>query len=225
MTRHSEESHQKPDTQSASGSVEARRRRLLTAAASSPLLLTIASRPAWAKNGECTASAMASANASGSQEVVGCSISAGWWKNKKHQWPIEHWTPFHSIFREVRYKGNILYYGHSLGDVIDLNGGQDPVQGTFGFHLIGGYLNALMFPPDQGGSGYAFTAQQIVEAYNALHGADTRVGTSTTNGSGKPGKSRGKEEYSPADGMFQALASTLESANNQYDSVTGKPEL
>lgn len=223
MTKHSKESQQKPDTQGASGSVEARRRRLLTAGASSPLLLTIASRPAWATGGHCTASALASANASGSQDFDGCSISAGWWKNKKHRWPIPHWTSFHSIFWMVKYKGSILYSGHTLGGVIDLNGGSDPVPGNFGFHLIGAYLNALTFPPDRGLPGYAFTPQQIVNAYNALHDADTHSSSSTTSW-GRGRHKRDKEENSAADSMFQALASTLEAANNQFDSVTEKPE-
>lgn len=229
MTEHTKDSPQKPESQDATGNVDARRRRLLATGASSPLLLTIASRPAWAQDGQCTASAMASANASGTHDFAGCSISAGWWKNFKHRWPIAYTTSFHSIFDAVRYKGSILYDGFSLGNVIDLNGGSDPAPGTFGFHLIGAYLNALTFPPDRGVPGYAFTPQQVVDAYKALYGADTSsVSSSRISSEGKSGKGRhgkdGKEEYNAADSQFQALASTLEAANNQFDSTTDKPE-
>lgn len=199
MTRDNREALQKKsDMQDRPGNVDARRRRLLTAGASSPLLLTIASRPAWAQGGMCTASALASANASGGYDFDGCSISAGWWKTHKDRWPISHTSAFHSTFAAVEYEGSILYNGYTLGQVIDLNGGSDPVQGTFGFHLVGALLNALTFPPDQGTPGYAFTSQQVIDAYNALYGA-------------------------PAS-SFQALAGTLEAANNQFDGTTDKPE-
>lgn len=209
MTRDTREVLQKDDTQGSSGKVDARRRRLLTAGATSPLLMTIASRPAWAQGGQCTPSAMASANASGGHDFDGCSISAGWWKNSKERWPISDRTAFHSIFAPVKYNGSVLYEGHSLGNVIDLNGGKDPVQGNLGFHLIGAYLNALAFPPDRGVPGYAFTPQQVVEAYNALYSAGGGSSTLTTTASGS---------------SFQTLASTLETANNQFDSTTVKPE-
>lgn len=235
MTQDNKESQQKPEPQSASGSVEARRRRLLTAGASSPLLLTIASRPAWATGGLFQASASASANASGGNDFQGQSISAGWWKNFKYRWPLSDRTSFHMLFATVTYKSDkkkkdwgggwknhnsgggwnqfasqssnqgsdqssdpILYNGLTLGEVIDLNGGSDPVQGTLGFHLVGALMNALTFPPDQGGGGYAFTAQQVIDLYNELDGAD--------------------------ESRFRMLANTLETANNQFDSVTEKPE-
>ncbi|MEX1198510.1 MAG: hypothetical protein WEB57_11710 [Pseudohongiellaceae bacterium] len=198
MTEHNNDASRKAAIQPGTGNnVDARRRRLLTAGASSSLLLTIASRPVWAQGGVCTASALASANASGGHDFDGCSISAGWWKNFKDRWPISQHTSFHPVFGAVEYQGSVLYNGLTLGNVIDLDGGSDPVQGTFGFHLVGALLNATMFPPDQGVPGYAFTVQQIKDAYNALYGASVS--------------------------SFQALANTLESANDQFDANTGKP--
>lgn len=181
----------------APGSIDARRRRLLAAGATSSLVLTIASRPAWAQGGMCTASALASANASGGYDFDGCSISAGWWTNFKDRWPIDASTPFHNVFAAVTYGDDILYNGYTLGGVIDLTGGSDPVQGIFGLHLVGALLNALQFPPSADTPGYAFTSDQVISAYNALHGA--------------PNSS------------FQALASTLETANKQFDEFTQKP--
>ncbi|MEZ5490754.1 MAG: hypothetical protein R3F50_10590 [Gammaproteobacteria bacterium] len=187
------------DGQGAAVNVDLRRRRILAAGASSSLLLSIASRPAWAQGGMCTASAVASANASGGYDFAGCGISAGWWKNNKDRWPIPPTTLFHSLFAYVEYENEgILYDGLTLGEVIDLNGNRDPVQGNFGFPLIGALLNATQFPPSPSTPGYAFTAQQVIDAYNALH------------------------EAAPA--LFQALAGTLDTANNQFDASTGKPE-
>lgn len=197
MTRHTKKHLQKPNEPDSSG-LDVRRRRLLRAGVTSSLLLTIASRPAWAQGGMCTASALASANASGGYDFDGCSISAGWWKIKQDLWPISHSTPFHSIFETVSYNGTILYNGLTLGQVCVLNGAGNDNPGNLGMHLIGALMNALTFPPDEGTPGYAFTSQQIIDAYNALHGSDITG--------------------------FQALKNTLEIANNQYDSNTDKPD-
>ena len=63
--------------------------------------------------------------------------------------------------------------------------------------MIGAYLNALAFPSGGGAPGYAYTAQQIVNAYGLLdHGT-------------KP--------------AFITLKDTLDIANNTYDATTAKP--
>jgi hypothetical protein len=197
MTRHTKEAPQQLDENGKPASHDAQRRRLLRAGVSSSLLLTIASRPAWANGGMCTPSALASANASGRHDFDGCSISAGWWKNSVHRWPIPASTPFHAKFGSVYYKDQLLYSGMTLGQVIELQGSSDPVQGSFGLHLVGALLNAISFAPQEGAPGYAFTEQQIISAFNQLNGANAS--------------------------SFQALANTLEAANNQYDSLTEKP--
>lgn len=222
MTRDTkEDSLQQTEQQGTAARTDLQRRRLLRAGVSSSLLLTVASRPAWANGGMCTASALASANASGRHNFEGCSISAGWWKTSKQRWPIPHTTAFHDIFpAPVTYKGKVLYFGHSLGDVIDLNGGRDPAPGNLGFHLVGAYLNAYTFPPNNGLPGYGFTTQQIVDAFNALLGMDTSTeDSSSSSRRGGPGS-----DSSPADSAMQSLAATLEYANNQFDSSTDKPD-
>ncbi len=217
MTRQTKESQPQPDDHENSGPPDVQRRRLLRAGVSSSLLLTIASRPAWAQNGGCTASALASANASGGCEVDGLSISAGWWKQKKDKWPYPatSYTPFHNYFNAIKIEvdvknkksrgkaeisENVLYHGLTLGEVIDLNGGGDPAPGggTFGFHLIGALMNAMTFPPDRGAIGFAFTTREIIDLYNALDRKDAA--------------------------QFSALKATLEFANDQFDATTGKPK-
>ncbi len=179
-----------------------RRRKLLGGVAASPLLLTVASRPVWAQGGMCTPSALASANLSGQHEFTGCGISAGFWKTKKNWWPISPNAEFHSIFPKTRFNNIIIYAQKplggptTLGDVIDENfTGENP--GNLAFILIGAYLNALSFPSGGGAPGYAYTAQQIVNAYGLLDNG-TR----------------------PA---FVTLKDTLDVANNKYDATTAKP--
>lgn len=195
-----------------------RRRKLLGGVAASPLLLTVASRPVWAQGGMCTPSALASANLSGQHDFIGCGISAGWWKVKKDRWPIPYNTAFHSIFPKIRFNNVVIHELNNsgglttLGDVIDTNfpsnksgkksnkgSGQTPSQdpGNLAFHLIGAYLNALAFPSGGGAPGYAYTPQQIVDAYRVLD-----------NGS---------------EDAFTTLKDTLELANDAYDASTAKP--
>ena len=179
-----------------------RRRKLLGGVAASPLLLSVASRPVWAQGGMCTPSALASANLSGQHGFTGCGISAGFWKTKKNWWPTPSNTAFHSILPKIRYNNIIIHelntFGGptTLGDVIDgAFTGEDP--GNLAFILIGAYLNALAFPSGGGAPGYAYTAQQIVNAYGLLdHGTE------------------------PA---FITLKDTLDIANNTYDATTAKP--
>lgn len=204
MTHHPKETRPQPVEQDTSvsrpDSHSAQRRRLLRAGVSSSLLLTVASRPAWANGGMCTPSALASANASGGHDFEGCGIAADWWRDTdRSRWPVPSNTPFHLVFGLVTYNDNVLYSGMTIGDVIGLTGSEDPVNGgVFGFHLIGAYLNALAFPPDQGVPGYPLTAVQVISAFNSLNGAP--------------------------DSSFQALKNTLEQANNQYDGITQKPD-
>jgi len=179
-----------------------RRRKLLGSVAASPLLLTVASRPVWATGGMCTPSALASANLSGQHEFTGCGISAGFWKTKKSWWPTSPNTEFHSIFGKIRFEDVVIYEKTSvgsrttLGDVIDLNfTGKNP--GNLAFILVGAYLNALAFPSSGGAPGYPYSAQQIVNAFNALDNKQN--------------------------GDFTKLKNTLDLANNKYDSTTAKP--
>lgn len=188
-----------PGRSSAVAAAARTRRKLIAGAVSSPLLLAVASRPAWAGGGWCSPSALASANLSGKHTFAGCSISAGWWKNFKNKWPLPATTPFHSIFAGVKVKGtsNVLYLNQTLGNVIDMSGGNDNNPVNLGMHLVAAYLNAQQFPTQGGRPGYPFTVAQVVSGYNALN--DRQI-----------------EE-------FAVFKNSLETANNQFDAITIKP--
>lgn len=187
-----------------------RRRRLIRGVAASPLLMTIASRPAWANSTMCTPSALASANLSGQHDFEGCGISAGWWKNNEARWPIVPTTPFHSIFGRVKFNDQVIYEKTqggaptTLSDVINKRfSGDNP--GNLAFPLIGAYLNALSFPSNGGAPGYPFTPEHIVASFNSLHQPNPQ-GRSKANAS-----------------AFESLKDTLDEANNLYDAITAKP--
>lgn len=82
-----------------------RRRRLIGAGLSTPVLMTLTSRPSWAQGGVCTPSAMASADLSGRHAIVGCGKSAGFWKKKEVSWPlgVSKTEPFSSVFGSISY--------------------------------------------------------------------------------------------------------------------------
>ena len=202
MTRDTKEPLDKTNTEARPESVNSRRRLLMSAGISSSLLLTVTSRPAWAQAGICTASAMASANASGGFYTEGCSVSADWWKELEN-WPISPATPFHAVtpslnlFNTVRYNGNILYNGLTLGEVINFAGNNNTNPGGLALHLIGALMNALTFPRDQISPGFVYTAQEVISLYNALDGQNMP--------------------------SFKALSETLEAANNQFNGSTQRP--
>ena len=192
-----------------------RRRKLLGGVAASPLLLSVASRPAWANGGMCTPSALASANLSGQHDFDGCGISAGWWKNNPSRWPVQSNTSFHFVFAKVAFNGNVLYENNRSGspstlfDVI--NGdfqGENP--GNLAFPLVGAYLNALQFPDSGGAPGYPYSADDIVRAFNAL---------GQTQAAARKGKNPPKTD----DFAFENLKDTLDEANNKFDDTTEKP--
>ncbi|PLW81188.1 hypothetical protein CWI75_17295 [Kineobactrum sediminis] len=199
---------QTPEVSGGDAQMDARRRKLVALGASSSLLLTIASRPAWASGTMCSPSAMASANLSGQDTFEGCGISAGWWQspNGKLQWPepVYLTSLFIPIFGEVKLKGKseVLFAGQTLENVIDTNGRSTANPANIGMHLVAAYLNALTFPP--GGPnpvGYMYTAAQVVMMYSGL---------SVISG-GAP------------EAEFRKLKEDLEYANNLYDKWTAKP--
>lgn len=178
------------------------RRRLIVGGMATPLLMSIASRPAWAGGGGmCTPSALASANVSGQHTFAGCGISAGWWKTHKNRWPIPHTTSFHAVFFKVMHGGQVLYQkpngtSKTLGEVIDMSGANNN-PGNLAMPLIGAYLNALSFPTAGGQPGYPYLPEQVVGGFNSLHNKPTSD--------------------------FEAFKNTLDAANNLYDSITSKP--
>lgn len=192
-----------------------RRRKLLGGVAASPLLLSVASRPAWANGGMCTPSALASANLSGQHDFEGCGLSAGFWKTNPSRWPVVPNTSFHFVFDKVAFNGNVLYEKNLSGAPSTLfeviNGqfqGEDP--GNLAFPLVGAYLNALQFPYSGGAPGYPYSADDIVRAFNAL---------GQTQAAARKGKNPPKTD----DLAFANLKDTLDQANNKFDDTTEKP--
>jgi len=184
-------------------SLSKKRRKLLTGGAATSILMTVASRPAWAAGSQCTPSALASANLSGEDGFEGCGISAGWWKNKTNRWPISSSTAFHSIFGAVRYNNVVLFKNTNgtdltLAQVINFSASNAPTNPkNIAMHLVGAYLNALQFPNLYGNAGYAYSAQAVVNMFNSLDNA--------------------------ALSAFDTVKTTLETANDQFDSSTPKP--
>lgn len=198
-----------PDVESNSPENRVARRRLLQGAASLPLVMSITSRPAWAGGNRCSPSALASADLSGRHDFEGCGKSAGYWRNKQHLWPmnISPSDDFVSIFGAVTYNGKVLYEGSSLGDVILLSGNSRGGGNlmNLGLPLVGAYVNANAFPPDDGRPGFPYTATEIVDMYRQL--ADvSAIG--------------GDEAVRKA---AEDLKDTLDAANNMYDGLTNWP--
>lgn len=170
-----------------------RRRRLLLGGASAPLLLTIASRPAWAGGDVCTASALASANLSGQHTHAGCSKSAGFWKQKPQHWPtgpnvyFNTSSSFVSVFGNVnipagntgKAKGGVVetvnFGSLSLLEVMHLKGKDDPYQ--VGFHTVGALVNAHAFPTlHPNNPGFSLTPEQVVTMFQSIAtGTDPKV--------------------------------------------------
>jgi len=154
---------QRRDEQTMPGTVDVRRRRLLISSASAPVLLSIASRPAWGS--ACSPSALASANASGRHDYLVCANkSAGYWKTQ--QWPsaVSRETLF-----SVAFNGSMVFGDRSLGAVLNLTGqvhNQLGLSEQLGFHTVGAYVNAHAFPGGDGQLDFGYTPAQIVEIFN-----------------------------------------------------------
>lgn len=204
--------------------VQARRRRLVLGGMSAPLALTFLGRPVWAQTDHCTPSALASADVSGLHDFSGCSRSAGFWKNHQDLWPdgsgdggsvsalgfsrtssggveptaVHPRDSFVETFGEVRFRGDILYAGMTLGQVIRLagaRGGTNP--GNLGLPLVGAYVNAIAFP---GPRGFVYTPNEVKRMYGELallEGEDALL-----------------------EKEAERLKDTLDQANNQYDNST-----
>lgn len=173
-----------------------RRRRVLTSGlGASAIITTVASRPAWAQ-AVCTKSGLQSANLSGHDHAIGCGISSGWWKNNQGQWPTEVplETPFSNVFTSTQ-----LFQNKTLSQVINPQTAGTPNPGKIGKHAVAAYLNAVAFPNTGPPSykGYAYTAEQV----------KTMFAIAESNGIS----------------YLEALATTFETANDQYDNVTVWP--
>lgn len=94
-----------------------RRRLLKTAVKAAPVILTVASRPVWARN--CTLSGQLSGNLSDQGgDCAGEGCTPGYWKNHPQSWhkDIGEHLMFDNVF------GTNVFPGLTLGDVIQLCG-------------------------------------------------------------------------------------------------------
>ena len=175
MAHEEKTTEERRKAQTLPGTVDVRRRRLVVGSASAPILLSIASRPAWGS--ACSPSALASANASGRHDYSDCANkSAGYWK-KIERWPstvrpdwlFEH--RFGSKFIGPNGADANVDTELSLGQVINLTGSENEDRGwngQTGLHVVGAYVNAYAFPggtePD-----FGYTPAQIVEIFKLGH--------------------------------------------------------
>lgn len=184
----------------------AKRRKLVTSAISaSAMIVTAASRPAWATGGTCTRSGLNSANLSGRQTFDGCSRSAGRWKTQQHLWPtdVSPATLFTAAFGNSSYKGNILFQNKTLGVAIALAPNDITNPGNIAKHVVGAYVNAHAFPNSSpSGKGYVYSPAQIVNMFTTAANTSNTAGNNTA---------------------LIALKDLLDAANNAYDATTVWP--
>lgn len=192
-----DQAHVEPAADGARKSAE-RRRRLMLGGVSAPLLMTIASRPAWANGDTCTPSALASANLSGQHTQGGCGKSAGFWSQKQYAWPesVSPATRFGDIFTVTTIsKGRTAFNfaDLTLGEVIVLPGNENPYK--LGLHAVGALVNSYAFPTNNiDNPGFPYTPEQVIAMFNASAGSDP-----------------------------EGLASLFEHANNDYDALSSWP--
>lgn len=164
------------------------RRRLLRGAAATPIIFTLASRPAW--GGVCTISVMASDNLSHpgrTDECRGC--TPGYWGQHPDMWPPPYEPGTCTEYKEggignnsasgcQAYAGDGTKFkdvfgmahpaGHNLTmmQVIHLASGEDPYQ--LGAHAVAAVLNAAYW----GAEIFGYTPAEIVHMYNRRYYAD-----------------------------------------------------
>lgn len=189
-----------------SGPETAKRRKLVASAVSaSAMIVTAASRPAWATGGICTRSGLNSANLSGRHTFEGCGRSSGRWKTQQQLWPtdVPPATLFTAAFGESSYKGKILFQNKTLGEVIALPLDKITNPGNIALHVVGAYINAHAFPnTSPSGKGYVYSSAQVVSMFKAAANTSNTANNNTA---------------------LIELKNLFDTANNQYDSFTVWP--
>lgn len=158
---------------------DSRRRFLKGAAGATPILMTVASRPAL--GAQCTPSAWVSGNLSdhGHERLTCGGRSPGYWKARAEMWSTTRYqpgtcsqkldyrnntctayngdgTPFNAVFAT----GNRYYDGKTLMQVLWLQGNEDPFQ--LGAHIVAALLNADSIPD------YGMRPEDVVDIYRQL---------------------------------------------------------
>jgi|GEM_PF-6258063 len=122
-----------------------RRKLLRGAAVATPVVLTLANRPALATGGgfHCSVSGMGSVSTRASSRYWGCNgVGPSQWKYHKDDWVLHHSNKFKVVF------GNIIYYfcwpsgGHS-DDTIGMC--CDAGDNVFHAECVGALLNSLHY--------------------------------------------------------------------------------
>jgi len=181
-----------------------KRRKLVSSAISaSAMIVTVASRPAWADL--CTRSGLNSANLSGQHTFEGCGRSAGMWKTQLQRWPEDCPSTqlFTVVFGTWVYKGSVLFANQTLGQVIQIDGGSISNPGNIAMHVVGAYVNAHAFPKSSpSGKGYVYSPTEVVSMFKTAANASCIAGNKNA---------------------LQNLANTFDAANNKYDATTVWP--
>jgi hypothetical protein len=189
-----------------SGPETQKRRKLVASVVSaSAMIVTVASRPAWATGGTCTRSGLNSANLSGRHTFEGCGRSAGRWKTQQHLWPtdVSPATLFTAVFGNSSYKGSILFANKTLGQAIALTSDTNTNPGNIALHVIGAYVNAHAFPnTSPSGKGYIYTPSQVISMFVAAANTANTANNKTA---------------------LIDLKNLFDAANNKYDGTTVWP--
>lgn len=164
------------------------RRRLLRGAAATPIIFTLASRPAW--GGVCTISVMASDNLSHPGRTDDCNgCTPGYWKQHPGMWPAPYepgtceedkengmgasgcqdyandGTQFRHVFGLAHPAGP----NKTMMQVMQLDGNGDPYE--LGAHAVAAVLNAAYW----GAEIYGYTPDEIVHMYNMRYFEDPQA--------------------------------------------------
>ncbi|MDZ7803446.1 hypothetical protein [Thiohalophilus sp.] len=166
---------------------DAGRRRLIRGAAATPVIFTLASRPAW--GGVCTISVMASDNLSHPGRTDDCrGCTPGYWKQHPDMWPAPYeagtcvdggnnkkgkgasgcqnygddGTKFKHVFGMAHPAG----HNKTMMQVMQLGGGEDPYQ--LGAHAVAAVLNAAYW----GSEIFGYTPDEIIHMYNTRYYED-----------------------------------------------------
>lgn len=181
---------------SASNSSASRRRLLKIAVKSAPVVLTVSSRPVWARN--CTLSGQLSGNLSdqgGGGVCAGEGCTPGYWKNHPQSWHMSAQPEllFDSVF------GTNVFPNLSLGQVIGLCGNTQISQADInivcskchnlmimlGFHAVAALQNAATAVQ------YDLTVEEVIAGVRSAY------------------QSRSKYQ-------IEAMKDRLDTLNNQY---------
>lgn len=147
--------------------VDAGRRKLAGSALGVATVFTLSSRPVWAN--QCTISGMQSGNLSRPPEPPCEGCTPGYWKVEVH---LDSWGPtgfqttdeFNTVFGVTQYvKSDGSNY--TLLEVMrELEGNNDPISPSLGFHAVAALLNAA-----HPSVNYGYTSGEIINLFQTYY--------------------------------------------------------